>query len=169
MEKQIKHILLLFFILITSMSCEKDDICLEENTPRLIIRFYDAEEPEKFKSVKQLAIRVDGIDEFYLSEHVSIATDSIVIPIRVEHDITKIELVLNGADLDLDNDNPDFINLNYRREDKFISRSCGYKVLFYDVNTTLDDDNDNWIKNITTVETPQNITDENKSHLKIYH
>jgi hypothetical protein len=38
-----------FFIILISLlvSCEKDDICLEETTPKLIIRFYDIEDIEE--------------------------------------------------------------------------------------------------------------------------
>ncbi len=167
--KRLKIFTFLIPLIVILFACEKDEICVDENTPRLIIRFYDAEETDELKPVRQLAVRVDGVDEFYLSDHISIATDSVVIPIRVEQDITRIELVLDGADLDIENDNSDFINLDYTREDMFVSRSCGYKTLFYDVNENFELDTDNWIKNILTVETPQNITDEYEAHLKIYH
>ena len=166
-------ILKIFFfviIIITAFfACEKDEICLEETTPRLIIRFYNIDEPDELKKVSKLAARVEGIEDFYSDGAISLATDSIVIPIRAEQDFTKIELVLNGSDLDPENDNSDFINLTYNREDKFVSRSCGYKALFYDVKTSFEVDDDNWVKSIKTVETPQNITNEYEAHVKIYH
>ncbi|MEN8124492.1 MAG: DUF6452 family protein [Bacteroidota bacterium] len=165
--KILKIFTLLILIIFIFFSCEKDEICLEENTPRLIIRFYDVDEPETLKKVSQLAVRVDGVEEFYLEG--SIATDSIAIPIKVDYDSTSIELVLNGSDLNLDNDNSDFINLTYIREDVFVSRSCGYKTFFNDVNAIIEPDDDNWIKDILTIELPQNIIDENNAHLKIYH
>ncbi len=167
-----KILKIFFFVIIVItafFACEKDEICLEESTPRLIIRFYNIDEPDELKKVPQLAARVDGIEDYYLDGSISIATDSIVIPLRVEQDLTKIELVLDGSDLDLDNDNSDFINLTYNREDKFVSRSCGYKALFYDVKTSFEADDDNWVKSIKTVETPQNITNEYEAHVKIYH
>jgi len=167
--KTLKIFKLLILIFPVLYACEKDEICLEENTPKLIIRFYDVDEPEALKKVTQLAVRVDGVEEFYLDGSISIATDSVAIPIRTEQDQTKIELVLNGSDLDLDNDNSDFINLTYTREDEFVSRSCGYKTQFYDVNALIEPDDDNWVKNILTIEIPQNIIDENNAHLKIYH
>jgi hypothetical protein len=45
-------------------SCEKDDICLEgtQGTPRLIIKFYDAENPEVLKTVSGLQVRALSID-----------------------------------------------------------------------------------------------------------
>ncbi len=167
--KNSKIVFFLMIVITAIYACEKDEICLEENTPRLIIRFYDNEEPDKFKKVSNLAVRVEGIEDYYLDGSISIATDSIVVPIRVEQDFTKIELVLNGNDLDSENDNADFINLTYNREDKFVSRSCGYKALFYDVETSFETDDDNWINSIITVETPQNITNEYEAHVKIYH
>ena len=37
-SKPVRFLLLLFLIL---LSCEKDDICVDGDTPHLIIRFYD--------------------------------------------------------------------------------------------------------------------------------
>ncbi|MEN8185912.1 MAG: DUF6452 family protein [Bacteroidota bacterium] len=161
---------ILFFILITILvSCEKDDICLEENTPKLIIRFYDNENPALFKNVSNLAIRIEGLEGFYVNEGISTTTDSIAVPLEVVKDFTKIELILNGADEDADNDNSDFIDVNYNRTDEFISRSCGFKTIYNTVEFQLNPDTEEWIKIITPVESPQNITNEKNRHVKIFH
>jgi len=150
-------------------SCEKDDICIEETTPYLIIRFYDNSEPEEFKKVAALKVQIEGITGDYYNETITLLTDSIAIPIKVNDDITKFKLILNGSDNDLDNDNEDVFDLNYTREDVFVSRSCGYKTIFHDVITTLINDNENWIQSIQTVEDPQSIINQKSAHVKIFH
>ena len=44
--------------LISFLACEKDDICIEEGTPLLVIRFFDAEDRTEFKPVPSLRILV---------------------------------------------------------------------------------------------------------------
>ena len=67
------------------------------------------------------------------------------------------------------NDNIDVITFNYQRVDKYVSRACGFKTLFY-LNVTnpvvLTADGSNWIQNI--VVTQPNIENENEVHVKIY-
>ena len=167
-----KHaIVITLFALILSIfwSCEKDDICIEETTPHLIIRFFDSSEPGEYKKVKQLKVQIEGIDGDYINETITALTDSIAIPVKVTEDITRFKLILNGNDQDDTNDNEDVFDLNYIREDVFVSRSCGYKTLYYDVKPSLINDNDNWIKSIETVKDPQDILNQNSDHVKIFH
>ncbi len=159
----------LFILLSILWSCEKDDICIEENTPLLIIRFFDNEDPTEYKKVTNLKVQIEGIDGDYTNETITVLTDSIAIPVKVNEDITRFKLILNGNDQDETNDNEDTFDLNYIREDIFVSRSCGYKTLYYDVKTTLINDNDNWIKEIKTVKDPQDILNQNSDHVKIFH
>ena len=51
-----------------SLSCERDDICIDEITPKLIIRFYDFENPELFKDVANLKVNIEGADGDYINE-----------------------------------------------------------------------------------------------------
>ncbi len=164
------HKYLLFLVLIFFIaSCEKDDICLEENTPRLVIRFYDYDNPGMFKKVPNLAVRIEGQKEYYVVEGISNTTDSIVVPLEVVKDLTKIELVLNGIDTDTENDNSDFMDVNYLRIEEFVSRSCGYRIIYEDTKFDLKSDTENWIKDIIAVGGPLNITNEKSRHVKIYH
>jgi len=164
-----KYILYFTIITLFITGCEKDEICLEETTPRLVIRFYDNEDQKEFKKVSNLIIQIEGISGDYFNESITSSTDSIAIPIKVNEDITKFKLILNGNDSDDTNDNTDAFKLNYTREDVFVSRSCGYKTIFYDAETKLEVDNDNWIINIETVADPQEITNQKSKHVKIFH
>ncbi|MCD6543009.1 MAG: hypothetical protein J7K34_00715 [Flavobacteriaceae bacterium] len=169
MKKYIILISLIYLVLLMFWSCEKDDICIEENTPHLIIRFFDHENPKEYKKVIQLKVQIEGIDGDYTNETITVLTDSIAIPIKVTEDITRFKLILNGNDQDDTNDNEDIFDLNYIREDVFVSRSCGYKTLYYEVKPLLINDNDNWIKSIETVKDPQDILNQNSDHVKIFH
>lgn len=169
MKKQALYITLFSLLLSLIWSCERDDICIEENTPHLIIRFFDHENPTEYKKVINLKVQIQGIDGDYTNETITALTDSIAIPVLVTEDITSFKLILNGNDQDDTNDNEDIFDLNYIREDVFVSRSCGYKTLYYDVTTSLINDNDNWIRSIETVKDPQDILNQNSDHVKIFH
>ena len=165
-----KHITLLIILISLLASCEKDDICLEETTPKLIIRFYDIEDIEELKKVSNLKVEIEGIDGSYLDESITTLTDSIAIPIKTTDDITKFKLTITEvAEDDTTSENEDIIDLNYTRIDKFVSRSCGYKTLYNDVTIISINDDNNWIKLIETTEEPLNILNEKSAHVKIFH
>ncbi len=170
---KILKILTVLFVAITALiSCEKDDICIEEITPYFIIRFYDADNPEFYKKVVDIKVELEGVDGFYTDDGKTITsfTDSIAIPVKVTEDITKFKLTVAQFDED-DNliENEDIFELNYTRENVYVSRSCGYKTLYYDVNINLKDDEDNWIKTIVPTEDPLNIVNQEAAHVQIYH
>ena len=165
-----KHLLfLLLLVTIFLGSCEKDDICLENITPKLIIRFYDAENRNDLKKVANLKVEIEGIDGFYGTDSITLLTDSIAIPIKVTTDLTKYKLTISTTDGTTISNNSDNFDLSYIREDEYISRSCGYKTLFIDAETSLIEDSDNWIKYMKTSEEVQNILNENSAHVKIFH
>ena len=153
--------MLLFFT--TLISCEKDDICIEENTPHLIIRFYNNLNPTETKSVEQLKVSVKNS----LNQEVQIGKiatlDSIVVPLNVDIDQTEILLSKNTNGT---NDNMDSFTLNYTRDEVYVSRSCGYKILYKDVQIDNPATND-WIVNI--IKNNANIENETAAHLSIFH
>ena len=57
-----KYITLIIVSIFTISSCEKDDICVESNTPSLIIRFYDNDLQTEIKQVIGLTVWADGKD-----------------------------------------------------------------------------------------------------------
>lgn len=164
-----KYILLIVILNLLLSSCEKDEICLEDITPKLIIRFYDAENPKKFKNVTNLKVQINGIDEDYENVTIKALTDSISIPIKVTEDSTTFKLILNGNNQDPLDDNEDIFELKYTRNDEFVSRSCGYKTVFFDTSHQLETDTDNWIISMETATGQQNILNEISAHVKIFH
>ncbi len=146
--------------------CEKDDICDANTatTPRLVIKFFDVNNPSAAKNVTNLAVIGEDLEN-------PIATfngNTVEIPLRTDADLTSYRFILNSTDPNTDNE--DKLTFNYTRQDVFVSRACGYKTLFsldetapfvYDAVT-----DGVWIQDIT-VEQPS-IETEDETHLNIY-
>lgn len=151
----------IFFILI---SCEKDDICIENEigTPRIILSFYDKIDKNLKKPVENLLIKglekEDTLDVF--------SGDSIAIPLRNDSNFSKYEFILNAGG---ENSNNDTIHIFYSRYDLYINRACGFKSNFILNNppTALFNKDNNWINEI--VKLKDTVLNEDYSHLAIYH
>lgn len=156
-------------IALTQLGCESDEICLEDITPKLIIRFYNENIPNQLKSVALLKVNIEGIDGDYSNETITNLTDSIAIPLQVIDNKTRFILTLQGNSNLGTEDNIDTITVDYSRQDIFISRSCGYKTVFNEAEAGLIIDDDNWIKGLEEKNEPLQIIDENAAHVKIFH
>lgn len=165
--EQIKFFIL-FIVLLTFSSCEKDDICdaSTSTTPRLIVEFFDVLNPTVKKNVTNLAIK-----EINTSASLTFTgTSKIQIPLRTSQDLTKYSFIINSSDPTIDNE--DFIQFNYSRQTIFVSRACGFKtnfildttLPFIKTDTSIPDGY--WIQNISV--SASNINTENETHVKIY-
>ena len=148
-----KYITILLVSFVAILSCEKDDICLEETTPNLIIRFYDNDLQTEFKQVSGLTVWADGMDTIYLNQ----TLDSIVIPLDLTKNNTLYKFSANEIE--------DEINFSYSRDDVYVSRSCGYKTIFE--NIQIDSNTSNWIQNISINNSI--IDNETSAHISIFH
>ena len=135
-------------------SCQKDDFCIDPITPDLVIRFYDNTDPENYKSVSELTVWAEGKE--VLENYNNISTDSLAIQLDPAEDFTIYHLSLNGVE--------DHITINYLRNEVFVSRSCGYKYNFTELDLT--NVSNNWILN--TEITNQTVENETE-HIKILH
>ena len=162
-----KKIVLLLLLTITFSSCEKDDICAEETTPRLVLEFYDISNPSNLKNVLNLKVTGEGQSELGTYNGVN----KVELPLDITNDITKYSLILNSASST--GANEDFLQFNYTRQNVFVSRACGYKTIF-ELNATpngvIKTDSTTpdgfWIQDINIVTTK--IETENETHIKIY-
>lgn len=166
-NKQFNFSIILLLILIISISsCERDDICIDAITPKLILRFYNFDDSELTKSVENIAVRVIGtdFDSLYTDNSATITslTDSIAIPLFFLDSQTKFILTSNSTDETLIS--IDTLDINYTTEEIFVGRSCGFKSVFNDVDYQ---NTDNWIKDIEIV--TDTIKDETSAHVKIFH
>ena len=91
---------LVFVLALVFIHCEKDDICVDGNTPLLIIRFYDAESATMLKEVPSL--RVVGLGQSSTVNTVADRTslDSIAVPLRINEATTSFLLIMDSADED---------------------------------------------------------------------
>ena len=170
-----KKLTVIVFLLLT-ISCEKDDICTTPNadTAHLIIRFYDNLNQDTPKEVSNLLIV--GVDNT-LSYGVESTRDSIAIPLRILENNTSYRLIKDYAinDSGTPNDttddtiegNEDVIILNYENEELFISKACGFKNIFNDVNFGLGPDTNRWIFDSTVINTK--IENQDNAHIHIFH
>ncbi len=150
------------FLFFSFFSCERDDICIDPVTPKLIVLFKDKTDHTLSKEVNDLQVEIDSLGVFVPYGGVQ-TTDSIAIPLRVDVDETKYRFIQNYGDDT--NELSDEFTVNYQRELEFVSRSCGYKTIFKDVS--ISNLSNNWIDEIEIKQ--QNILNEKEAHLNIYH
>ena len=150
--------------------CEKDDICdaSTSTTPRLVIQFYESASPTlTLKSVTALGVAAPGF-----TTGMSFSGSKIMIPLKIDANTTTYRFIQNGADSDPTNDNEDILTFNYTSKKIYVSRACGYKMLF-DLDATnpiIQSEpavpDGAWIKNIIVVK--PNLETENEVHVQIY-
>ncbi|MCG1036450.1 DUF6452 family protein [Polaribacter sargassicola] len=146
----------LFFLAITLFifACEKDDFCLENPvTPNLVLRFYDDVNRETLKKPASLYVWAEGKDSIFSN----VTLDSIYIPLNS----LELETVYNFSD----GTNVDQFTITYTTEEEYVSRSCGYKIIFNDVNIT---STNTWITDFTP-STLTTIDNQDAAHVQIYH
>jgi len=148
-----KYSTLIILALILMLSCEKDDICVETTTPRVIILFNNFDEPENSKELSSLTFWVNENDSIVLNQTI----DSLAFPIDLTQNSTQYIFKTNNI--------KDTINLEYNRKDIFVSRSCGYKTIFEEVQNK--SNTFNWMKDITINQTT--IENETAAHITILH
>lgn len=176
--KRLFPVLLIFMVIVHFSSCEKDDICVEGDTPLLVIGFYDVTDTT-FKSVSNLRIRaldldsdsilgLEGSEEFGFTDRAN-SPDSITVPLRIAGTSTEFAFISGSADDDDGNEtgNTDILTFNYVVNEQFISRACGFVANFNELDTVRQVSPEDWIKGITILDTT--ITNSNQIHVQIFH
>ena len=145
-------------------ACEKDDFCIKNPiTPNLVLRFYDANDRETLKPVERLSIWVALKDT--IAAYKSINIDSVAIPLNSIDSKTIYHLKMNNLDGNIANNQTATFTITYTAQEEYVSRSCGFKILFNDV--TFESDN-TWITDFTP-ETLTTIDNQNEAHVQIFH
>jgi hypothetical protein len=149
-----KIIAIIFLSIIILSACEKDDFCVKNPvTPNLVLRFYDADNRETLKSVNSFYVWAEGKDTIFNN----VSKDSIYIPLNS----LATETIYNFSTDNVVNQ----FTIKYTTEEEYVSRSCGFKVLFNDVTFTSDN---TWITDFT----PESLTiidNQNEAHVQIFH
>ncbi len=160
-----KKLFLLLSIAFFVFSCEKDDICDQETTPRLIVGFFDIDNPTVPVNVAHLEVTGDDMAD---SLNTFNAVSKIELPLNTNADTTGYTFTINSTSSV--GQNTDHLKFNYTRENIFVSRACGYKTVFHlDPVTSFIQDNGTdgqWMQNVTVSQ--PNIVNENEVHLSVY-
>jgi hypothetical protein len=165
-----KKIIAFLIIAISLSGCEKDDICTEETTPRLVLEFYDITNPANVKSVVNLKVKGEGA--FGDVDLGTFNGDSkILLPLNPNTNTVKYSLILNSTSTTSANE--DFLEFNYTTQTAYVSRACGYKTVFelndpdgLVLSDTTTPNSSLWIQN-PNIQT-NTITTENEIHIKLY-
>ena len=149
--------------------CEKDDICVDGDTPLLVVNFYDSEDPSSAKNVTSL--RVIGIGN---GDPVGTFTDrsnrdSIQLPLRADAPRTGFVLIRDSAG-DSEGgatENRDTLYFDYEITEDFISRACGFVPNFENLQAGIQDDLSIWIDSVRVVN--PTVESIQTTHVAIYH
>ena len=135
-----KKITLLLLVFCFSFSgCEKDDICDANTptTPRMVIKFFDINNPTVEKSVTNLKVIGEGMTDGVIfnasasGESKFLAnTSKISIPLKTNAATTTFSFILNSGSTNAALVNTDVIQFNYTTSEVYVSRACGFKTLF---------------------------------------
>ena len=169
--------LVLFLIILTIYNCESDDICPESTltTPRLVVTFYDEDNPEERKNIESLGVYIVKNNELMLiSEINGINTDSIAIPLRDDESVSNFKLCKDFSEdiAVIPSGLPNHLYVDYEINEKFISRACGF-INNYNLSLALPYDPlntpspTNWISDVIILN--DSVNNENQSHVKILH
>jgi hypothetical protein len=108
-------------------------------------------------------------------------SNSLALPLKIEieedPDFTKARFILEkDTNLRLDDNtttdsNIDILEITYKSKFVYVSRACGYKSVFTELNMSLEGGIDGeWISNIVIEETlDATIENENTVHVRIFH
>lgn len=181
-----KKILALLLIAVSFSGCEKDDICADDTTPRLVIEFYDVSNPSELKNVPNLTVKADGASDYIVFNSALPVAD----PVRYLFNGNKLELPLKTEIIDgqstltryhliLNSTNPiaineDILEFRYTPQNIFVSRACGYKTVFEldspggvtSVEPVAPDTQ--WINQLNINIQKYSIVTEDETHIKIY-
>lgn len=148
----------IFFLLVLAsvLSCEPDDICESSipDTPALVIRLYDAAQPDQLKPIGSLIATGQGLETSLVFQQ----TDSIALPLRVTKNQTDFTLATEDIE--------DMLKIQYTPSDKYISRACGFKTVF-SINNIQIEEPKNWIQSIELI--TSEVVHDSLAHVKIFH
>ncbi len=167
--RKLIRVIFTFLLTITLTSCEKDDICVEGNTPLLVLEFFNVADTTAVKNVTALRIVGEGqavtVNTFTDRSNLS----SVAIPLRTEENSTTFYLISNSASNDngQETGNIDTLTFNYDRIEDFKSRACGFVVNYDNVSTELQTGSGNWIADIEVIRA--SVTNSDSTHVKIFH
>ncbi|TYP98749.1 hypothetical protein C7447_10264 [Tenacibaculum adriaticum] len=161
MKKSLFIVFLVIFIV--STSCEKDDFCVQNPvTPSLVIEFYNKDSINKTKAVERFSAVAASKGEDSL--FVNLTTSNIALPLNSQTEETIYAFKKNEEDGTKDTNEEATLTIKYTTEEKYVSRSCGYRFIFNDLSF----EKTGWIDSLSISEL-KTINNQDSTHVKIYH
>jgi hypothetical protein len=161
--------IVLFIGILAVASCEKDDICVEGDTPLLVIEFYNINDTSALKIVP--TIRVVGVGQNVTVNTVAdrTALNTISIPLKTDVDVTSFIIISASASAEdgSETGNIDTVNFSYKRLEDFLSRGCGFVVNYDSLQANVSSETNNWIKDIEIIRAQ--VINSDSTHVKIFH
>lgn len=159
-----REILLLLLFCTFFAGCEKDDFCVKNPvTSKLIIDFYDDTNRETLKKVQAFsAIAAGKTDSLFTNQSVN----SISIPLNSLSSETSYTFKKNTTGGATAGNTIATFSIEYDTEEAFVSRSCGFKVIFK--NVAFSAATNSWITAFTPT-TIINLDDQSVAHVQIFH
>lgn len=171
--KKIIPILLIVSVLFYVSSCEKDDICVDGDTPLMVIGFFDFADTTLIKNVPSIRIRNIDIDSILTNSSFSDRSespDSLQVPLRSTATTTMYQIISESADdaeTELETGNIDTLTITYELGEAFVSRACGFVTNYNNISVTVSEGAENWIQDIKVVQ--PNVENTDNIHVKIFH
>ncbi|CAM1364480.1 conserved exported hypothetical protein [Tenacibaculum sediminilitoris] len=157
-----KKYIALFIIIASLIACEKDDFCTQNPvTPNLVLRFYNMDNTNDLKNVERLSVIAEGKTDSLFTNRTA---DSIAIPLNSLSQKTVYTLKMNDVDGNIANNQTATLTIEYTPEDDYVSRSCGFRVIFKDVNLS----HSGWISSLSTNQIPL-IDNQASAHVQVFH
>ncbi len=159
---KLKTYILALAILLVYSSCEKDDVCVENDSVYVNLIFYSAEDGSTAKSVSGFSLLDLNGDIVRNYDNTTVASIALVLPTSQ----SSYDLILQKrTEVDgLTINSNDTLNFSYTSKATYVSRACGYIRTYTDLSI---DSTSNWISGVI-VNTPE-INSNNDEHVAILH
>ncbi|MEK9583950.1 MAG: DUF6452 family protein [Flavobacteriaceae bacterium] len=159
---KLKTYILALATLLVYSSCEKDDVCVENDSVYVNLVFYDVEDGSTAKSVSGFSLLDLNGDIVRNYDNTTVASIALVLPTNQ----SSYDLILQKrTEVDgLTINTNDTLNFNYTPKATYVSRACGYIRTYTDLSI---DSTSNWISGVI-VNTPE-INSNNEEHVAILH
>jgi len=173
MKRLLASIAVLLIFSCYLLSCEKDDLCAEGSpvTPRLVIDFYEKDNPSQLKSVSEMRCFVPGSNVIVPFT----AGSRLLLPLKNDADsvtyVIQYKYQASGNTIS----DTDYIEIKYKRTETYVSRACGFRTTFVLNNDLIESPNpiithftsgNPFISDSDIVN--YNVDNENEAHINIY-
>lgn len=168
--KRLIPVALIGLLLVYFSSCEKDDICVDGDTPLLVLGFFDINDTLLPKRVPALRVKEIILDTTLGTFADRSNLDSIGIPLRGDATSTSFVLIHNSrdqAETGTELGNGDTLTVSYGVREAFISRACGFVAQYDSLAVELSGSTDPWIQDISIVK--RTVENSKTIHVKIFH